>query len=154
MKKYYYLLFLFLFIPLISFAQNWQKTKISSWDFEISIPENYQKVIDNDACVLIGKSDKTKFQVIVKKNQVNEANVLINESMAGFVDENSDKILNNQNIKVDNYPAKELKLTTSKGKNVVMRIIIAKNKTFMLIVSATQIDEEDMKTFFNSFSVE
>ncbi|TAF98903.1 MAG: hypothetical protein EAZ44_10875 [Cytophagia bacterium] len=103
---------------------------------------------------MIGKEEKHKYQVIVKKNQVSEIQTLLKESINGFIDDENDKIITNQNIKVDNYPAKELRLNTSKGKQIIMRVIIAKNKTFMLIVSAPQLDETDVKKFFNSFSID
>ncbi|TAH31415.1 MAG: hypothetical protein EAZ06_00380 [Cytophagales bacterium] len=154
MKKYNYILFLFLIIPSINFAQSWEKSKVNNWNFEILLPSNSQQAIDNEACVLIGKEEKHKYQVIVKKNQVSEIQTLLKESINGFIDDENDKIITNQNIKVDNYPAKELRLNTSKGKQIIMRVIIAKNKTFMLIVSAPQLDETDVKKFFNSFSID
>ncbi|TAE72921.1 MAG: hypothetical protein EAZ85_08625 [Bacteroidetes bacterium] len=153
MKKNYYFFFLFLFFPFTNFAQNWQKTKINAWDFEILLPENSQKVIDNDACVLIGKVDNTKYQVIVKKNQVSDANVLLKEGIDGFIEEGKDEIISNEKIKVDNYPAREARLNTFKGKKVIIRVIVAKNKTFMLVVYASQIDEDNANKFFNSFSI-
>jgi hypothetical protein len=154
MKKYFLLFLCITFIKINTFAQNWEKIKVASWQFQISLPSNAQQVIDNDACVLVGKAEGHKFQVIVKKNEAQASeNALLNESMNGFVDTQTDKIVSRKDIKVQNFVGKELNITTNKGKEIVMRTIIAKNKTYLLIVLANNLDDKNVKQFFNSFMI-
>jgi len=142
-----------------TWQQTWGTFLFRSASFKMKFPK-LPDATDKDNLLLANvQADGLTFQVAAhyKKNfDLKKASSLLKESIDGFINSGSDKIISQKdNFTVENSPAREVRIQTSDGMYIIFRTVITKDCLFQFVLtSSSGFPAESVSDgFLNSFEL-
>ncbi len=152
---------IFLLIIMASFTwqENWGTYLFRSASFKMKFPK-LPTAIDKDN-LLLAKTEENgmNFQVAAhyKRNfDIKKASSLLEESINGFTQKDSDKIVDRKkNMLVAGFPAEEVRIRGNDGMYIVFRTLITKDTMFQFVITSSKgfPNESISKAFLDSFTL-
>lgn len=157
MTKSLFLFFFTLFNFHLATAQTWKTYTFAKGNFKIDFPAKPDEQIEGTEVYLRAEFNATVFQVVAhtnKKFNLANAEMLLEESIKGFYNPKTDKMDRKTSGKFQNYPYKEVWLSTGDNEKIVFRTLITTDRLYQFVISKKQqaVDETTIKQFIDSFS--
>lgn len=158
MKNYIFIILLFAGLSGFSGDAEWKLYTFNKASFKMQFPKRPQVTTKNDVLIAKASLDGVGYSVSVilnKEFDLSNAQALLDQSVKGFIDKKTDKVVDEEYMKIAGYSAKEVRIKTSQGIRMIFRIVLTKNKLYQFVLASPDffVNNSISKKFLNSFQL-